>query len=174
MPPVLSYAGTTPDHLAFFARKWYYQVVGELFMDKLKLINYIAENNNIALVYIFGSRVITGLDLLKGVRRKNNDPLADIDIGVVFKSGLPSPRKRPELYTSIYNQMEDLFIPFPVDLVFLQETHSVFQANAICGRCIYYFSLDFKETYEENVLRRAADFRPFLERYLDEMLEEVR
>ncbi len=143
-------------------------------MEKLKLINNIAEKNDIALIYIFGSRVKTGINILRGVRRKNDDPLADIDIGVVFRSGLPSPRKRPEVYSSIYNQLEDLFVPFPVDLVFLQETHSVFQANAICGRCVYYHSRDFKETYEENVLRRAADFRPFLERYLDEMLEEVR
>ena len=143
-------------------------------MEKLKLINKIAAKNDIALVYIFGSRFKTGLDTLRGVPIKNDDPLADIDIGVVFRTGLPSPRKRPEMYSSIFNQLEDLFVPFPLDLVFLQETHSVFQANAICGHCIYYFSLDFKETYEENVLRRAADFRPFLERYLDEMLEEVR
>lgn len=143
-------------------------------MEKLKQIKKIAEKNDIALVYIFGSRVKTGLDILRGARGKNDDPLTDIDIGVVFKTGLPSPRKRPDLYSSIYNQLEDLFVPFPADLVFLQETHSVFQANAICGRCIYYSSPDFKETYEENVLRRAADFRPFLERYLDEMLEEVR
>ncbi len=143
-------------------------------MEKLKLINGIAVKSGIALVYIFGSRVKTGLDILKGARKKNNDPLADIDIGVVFSSGLPSPGRRPEHYSFIYNQLEDLFAPFPVDLVFLQETHSVFQANAICGHCVYSLNQDIKENYEENVLRRAADFRPFLERYLDEMLEEVR
>ncbi|MFZ5651663.1 MAG: nucleotidyltransferase domain-containing protein [Bacillota bacterium] len=141
-------------------------------MEKLKLINDIAVKNDIALVYIFGSRVKTGLDILKGVPKKNDDPLADIGIGVVFSSGLPSPGRRPERYSSIYNQLEELFAPFPVDLVFLQETHSVFQANAVCGHCIYSLSLDIKENYEENVLRRAADFRPFLERYLDEMLED--
>lgn len=31
----------------------------------------------------------------------------------------------------------------------------------------------FRGTYEEDILRRAADFRPFLERYLDEYLEEA-
>lgn len=142
-------------------------------MEKLELINDLAVKNDIALVYIFGSRVKTGLDILNGAPEKNDDPLADIDIGVVFSSGLPSPGRMPEQYSSIYNQLEDLFAPFPVDLVFLQETHSVFQANAVCGRCVYSLSPDIKETYEENVLRRAADFRPFLERYLDEMLEEV-
>ncbi|MFZ5648493.1 MAG: nucleotidyltransferase domain-containing protein [Bacillota bacterium] len=143
-------------------------------IEKQKLINDIALKNDVALIYIFGSRVKTGLDILKGARRKNDDPLADIDIGVVFRTGLPAFRRRPELYSSIYNQLEDLFTPFPVDLVFLQETHSVFQANAINGRCLYFLSPEFRETYEENVLRRAADFRPFLEMYLDEVLEEVR
>jgi hypothetical protein len=31
----------------------------------------------------------------------------------------------------------------------------------------------FKDDYEEMVLRRAADFRPFLELYLKEVLEEA-
>jgi hypothetical protein len=31
----------------------------------------------------------------------------------------------------------------------------------------------FKEDYEEMILRRAADFRPFLELYLKEALEEA-
>jgi hypothetical protein len=60
-----------------------------------------------------------------------------------------------------------------LDLVFLQETHSVFQANVISGHCIYAASSSIQEEYEENVLRLAADFRPFLEHYLDEVLEEV-
>ncbi|MCL6611014.1 MAG: nucleotidyltransferase domain-containing protein [Peptococcaceae bacterium] len=137
------------------------------------MLNRIASDYGIALVYIFGSQVQTGLDLLAGAQREICDPLADIDIGVVFKAGLPGPADRIDLYSSIYNRMEDLFAPFPVDLVFLEETHSVFQANAVCGECVYCCSPGFKEIYEENVLRRAADFRPFLTRYLDEVLEEV-
>ncbi|QSQ08470.1 hypothetical protein H0A61_00792 [Koleobacter methoxysyntrophicus] len=142
-------------------------------MNKRQILNSIASKNNIALIYIFGSQVEAGLDLLNQKPPEPVDPLTDIDIGVVFKTKLPGPKERYELYSSIYNHLEDLFKPYPLDLVFLQETHSVFQANAICGRCIYFCSLEFKEVYEENILRRAADFRPFLERYLDEILEEV-
>lgn len=142
-------------------------------MEGTRLLEKIARENNIALAYIFGSQAKTGLDLLKGARREIHDPLTDIDLGVVFTGSLPGPAKRAYLYSSLFNKLAGLFVPFPLDLVFLQETHSVFQANAICGRCVYYRSLDFKEQYEENILRRAADFRPFLERYLDEMLEEV-
>ncbi len=142
-------------------------------MKRKETIKDIALQSNIALIYLFGSQVEAGLDLLNEIPRDFTDPLTDIDVGVVFKTRLPVPAERYNLYSSIYNQLADLFAPYPLDLVFLQETHSVFQANAICGQCIYYCSLEFKETYEERVLARAADFRPFLERYLDEVLEEV-
>ena len=140
-------------------------------MDKLKKLKEICQKYDIALVYLFGSQVKTGAELLNGVKKEVTDPLADIDVGIVFKCGLPSKKVRWEVYSYIFNEMEDLFLPYPLDLVFLQETHSVFQANAICGRCIYYESLEFKESYEEYILARAADFRPFLEAYLNEVLE---
>jgi predicted nucleotidyltransferase len=137
------------------------------------VIQDIATRHGIALIYIFGSQVRAGLDILGRMRPERTDPLADLDIGVVFDRGLPPTRERIDLYSSIHNALQDVFSPFPVDLVFLQETHSVFQANAICGHCIYFSSPEFKENYEESILRRAADFRPFLERYLDEVLEEA-
>lgn len=142
-------------------------------MDSQRAIEGIAQKCQIALVYIFGSQVEAALDLLQGKGRQLNDPLTDIDTGVVFESELPGPLERYELYSFIQNSLEDLLSPFPVDLVFLQETHSVFQSRAICGECVYCRSLDFRECYEENVIRRAADFRPFLERYLDDALEGV-
>jgi len=139
-------------------------------MNKFEKLKEICKKHDIALVYLFGSQVKTGIDLLSSVEKDVTDPLTDIDVGVVFKHGLPSNR-RWEVYSDIFNEMEELFLPYPLDLVFLQETHSVFQANAICGRCIYYESLAFKENYEEYILARAADFRPFLEAYLNEALE---
>lgn len=142
-------------------------------MNKQVILNKLCKKNNIALLYIFGSQVQAGINLLKGKKHELKDPLTDIDIGIVFHSELPGPKERYKIYSRIYNELEELFIPYPLDLVFLQENHSVFQANAICGKCIYYSSLEFKEAYEEAILRRAADFKPFLERYYDEFLEEV-
>jgi hypothetical protein len=141
---------------------------------KILLLNKICKKHNIELLYIFGSQIENGLKLLDNKVIKNNDPLTDIDIGVVFKSNLPDPSERYKLYSSIYNQMEDIFSPFPLDLIFLQENHSVFQANAICGKCLYYANIEFKEKYEENILTRAADFKPFLELYYQEFFEEVK
>ena len=142
-------------------------------MDKRQELQKICKENNIVLAYLFGSQVETGLNLLNGKKQELTDPLADIDVGVIFRTPLPGPKDRFLLYSKIYNQLEDLFIPYPLDLVFLQETHSVFQANAVCGQCIYYEDLQYKEAYEENILRFAADFRPFLDKYYDEILEEV-
>lgn len=140
---------------------------------KSKNLHAIASKYNIGLIYIFGSQVQTAKDLLDGIKKNPADRLTDIDIGLVFLKELPGPKERIKLYSSIYNELEDLIAPFPLDLVFLQETHSVFQARAICGECIYCVSKEYKEEYEDGILRRAADFRPFLELYLDELLEEV-
>ncbi len=63
--------------------------------------------------------------------------------------------------------------PLSLDLVLLQETHSIFQLEAIKGICVYRESEQAKEDYEMSVLRRAADFGPVLAKFLEETLEEV-
>lgn len=131
----------------------------------------VAEKFGLSLIYLFGSQVETGLKLLRGESPEIVDPLADIDVGVVFKDGLPSPSERPQAYAEIYNELVDLFAPHPLDLCFLEENHSVFQSSVFWGACIYAISDDVRLGYEEMVARRAADFRPVLERYLDEILE---
>jgi uncharacterized protein len=142
-------------------------------MNKSESFKKICKRYKVALAYLFGSRVEDGYALLTGESVSNNDPLADIDVGIVFHDVLPEGLAIANLYSSLYNELEEIYKPYSLDLVFLQETHSVFQGNVISGRCIYTDSSKFQEEYEENILRRAADFRPFLERYLDEMLEEV-
>ncbi len=141
--------------------------------DRFKGIVDFAEKHGIALIYLFGSRVEVAGEILNGVSHLFDDPLADIDVGIVFKEGLPPENKRVFLYSDIFNDLEEFFSPYLLDLVFLEETHSVFQSEAICGSCIYYCSEDFREDYEEDILRRAADFRPFLDKYYEELLEEV-
>ncbi len=142
-------------------------------MNKHAHFKELCDKYNVALAYLFGSRVEDGYALLTGNRVSNNDPLADIDVGIVFRDILPEGMEKVNIYSSLYNDLEEIYKPYPLDLVFLQETHSVFQANVIIGRCIYAISREAQEDYEENILRRAADFKPFLERYLDEMIEEV-
>lgn len=140
-------------------------------MGGKRVLSSICRDNDIVLAYLFGSRSETGLKIIEGQSVPLDDPLADLDLGIVFRDALPPPAERPGLYAKLYNLLSDLFLPFPLDLVFLQEQHSVFQSNAISGICIYAVDGSLKGDYEENTMRKAADFKPFLERYLDESLE---
>src|SRR4030066_1924381 len=97
----------------------------------------IAKKYNIILIYVFGSQVGTAINILKGITKIPEDRMADIDVGLVLQKKLPGPKEIFQFYSFIYNELQELFNPFPLDLVFLQETHSVFQAQAICGECIY-------------------------------------
>ena len=137
-----------------------------------KLAN-ICLRYDIALMYLFGSQQEEGLALLAGEKRAPRDALADLDVGVVFKKELPPAYARAKLYARLHNELEEVFRPFPLDLVFLQENHSVFQLEAVArGKCVYAESDDFKDEYEISVLRRAADFRWVLEKFYEEKLSE--
>lgn len=142
-------------------------------MELKKKFVRICEKNSVDLAYLFGSQADVGLDILNGKSVSIQDPLADLDLGIVLSNSMPSPEELLRLYTHLYNQLVDLFLPLHLDLVFLQEQHSVFRSNAVTGICIYSVAENLKNEYEEDVMRKAADFRPFLDRYLDEHLEEV-
>jgi len=133
----------------------------------------IAQEYGLSLIYVFGSQAETALAILDGQSPPVTDPLSDIDIGVVFEKGLPPVDKRPDIYAGLYNNLQDIFRPHKVDLAFLQENHSVFQASVFAGKNIYCKDAETRFRYEEDVARRAADFRPILEKYLDEILEET-
>lgn len=138
----------------------------------MKKLKQICQMYNIALVYLFGSQKENSLKLLNGEKTDINDPLADIDVGIVFSHNIESIPERYKIYANIYNDLEDLFLPYHLDLVFLQECHSAFQIEAILGICVYSISEEFKDEYEMMVLRRSADFRYVIDKYTEEALEK--
>lgn len=141
---------------------------------KLQAFQRVCREHGLALVYLFGSQAASALRMLHGEEVELRDPLADIDIGVVTVGPLPSDaRGRLQMYTSLYSVLADFFAPYAVDLVLLEEHHSVFQAEALAGFCVFEADPAFRDRYEMSVLRRAADFKPFLDRYHQEVLEEV-
>jgi hypothetical protein len=133
----------------------------------------LCREHGIALAYLFGSQRDLGLRLLRGEPISLSDPLADIDVSVVMGEPLPGPDVRYRLYSRIHNALTDLFPGAPLDLVFLQENHAVFQAEAVLGRCAYAVSEARRNDYEHRILARAADFRPVLDLFYRERLEEV-
>jgi len=142
-------------------------------MDKLKVVYSLCERYSISLAYLFGSCAEKAFHYLQGYDMNINDPLTDIDIGVVFEGALPGPEERLRLYAAVDNAFIDVFSPYRVDLSFLEENHAVFQVEAIKGYNIYAVSKQHKEDYEEMVLRRAADFKPVLDLFHKEALENV-
>uniref|UniRef100_A0A7C3RKL6 Nucleotidyltransferase domain-containing protein n=1 Tax=Dictyoglomus thermophilum TaxID=14 RepID=A0A7C3RKL6_DICTH len=143
-------------------------------MDKLQELIKICKKYNIALCYLFGSQKDNALKILKNEEVKIKDPLADIDVGIVFDKNIDDIPERYKLYANIYNEMEDIFKPYKLDLVFLQECHSVFQFEAIKGICVYSISDDFKENYEMMILRRSADFKYVLDKFYEEAFEKYK
>ncbi len=141
-------------------------------MSKLNEFINICKKYNIALCYLFGSQKDNALRILNGEKVKIEDPLTDIDVGIVFNKDIEEIKERYKLYANIYNEIEELFNPYKLDLVFLQECHSVFQLEAIKGICIYSISEEFKENYEMMILRRSADFRYVLNKFYEEALEK--
>ncbi|MEW5793300.1 MAG: nucleotidyltransferase domain-containing protein [Bacillota bacterium] len=129
--------------------------------------------HGIALVYLFGSQAREGARLLAGETVSVHDPLTDLDVGVVTIEPLPDGLVRTKYYAALYNDFVDMFKPLRLDLVLLEENHSVFQLEAVKGICVYAVSEERRDTYEMMILRRAADFRPFLEAYLRDVLEEA-
>jgi predicted nucleotidyltransferase len=146
-------------------------------MTKAEVVKSICEKYNIALCYLFGSNAEKVCSSLNKAASEpitvNNDPLTDLDIGIVMQERLPGADKRYQLYAEIYNELTDIFNPLIVDLSFLEENHSVFQVEALKGYCLYAVNEKFKDVYEEMILRRAADFKPVLDLFLAEALEEA-
>ncbi len=138
-------------------------------------LHHVCNKNGMSLLYLFGSQARSALDYLQsdGTAGAVGDSVADLDIGVVTSSPLPLAGERHRLYASLTNDLQDYFPAFRVEVVLLEEHHSVFQYEALKGFCIYCSSIEVKDQYEISILRRAADFAPFLDRFLTEALEEV-
>ena len=141
-------------------------------MDIKEKIFKIFQKYNIALAYLFGSQKDNAFRFLNGEKVEINDPLADIDLGIVFTYPIEKISERYKLYGEIYNEIEEIFRPFRLDLVFLQECHSVFQMEAIKGICIYSSSDEFRDNYEMMILRKYADFKYELDKFFEEALEK--
>ncbi len=142
-------------------------------MERLTDLERVCREHRVALAYFFGSQARLGFGALQGGRQELDDPLADVDLGVVTIDPLPAAEGRYQLYSELYGAFADLLPSLPLDLVLLEENHSVFQAQAVAGLCVYAVSEDFRESYEQRILARAADFRPVLDAFYRERLEEV-
>jgi hypothetical protein len=144
-------------------------------MDKrLQQFRTICKTHHVGLAYAFGSEADELAAILGGTPPRHLGPMADLDLGVVFLPPLASlGEPARSLYCRLSSSLGDLFSPVPLDLVLLEETHSLLRVQAISGMCVYSADDSFRMDFEMDALRRAADFRYHFEQYHRERREAL-
>ena len=124
----------------------------------------------IKIAYLFGSQKEAGADFLAG-KFADVEGSSDLDIGLVFEN---LPKKPFSIYGELYADLCLFFEPFVIDLVFLQETKSLLQYEAITGKLIYCEDELFLDNYEEMVMKKASDLKFKKVQFEKDLLEAVR
>lgn len=126
--------------------------------SKLKIIT---ERSGVRDFYIFGSSALE-------IRHDTSD----LDIGVIFKNGLPPTGERMKIYGEIFSLLSEAFPEEKVDLVFLEETALHFQFKALTeGKLIYSADINQAFNYLEKVINFYRDYKYFIDEFYQGMLE---
>jgi len=146
----------------------------DIVMKRRVKLNKICNDYRILAVYIFGSVAEKVAVMLEDKKPEGiNDPLADIDVGVVFLKRPSSSEERIKLYGRLYSELSEVFLPCKLDLIFLQETGVILQFEAINGILVYSFDDDKRLEYEEQVIKFYQDWKPDYDEYTKEVLEAI-
>jgi predicted nucleotidyltransferase len=110
---------------------------------------------HVSLVYLFGS-------LAEG----KNQPLSDVDIGVVFFSKFIHRENFNKVYNELYDIFTNVYPEESIDIVFLQKAGLELCFDAITnGQILYEFSKDERFQFEEKINIFFADFNPLLREF---------
>jgi predicted nucleotidyltransferase len=132
-------------------------------------IKAIARSYGITLVYLFGSEAKRGKIYFEGERITPHS-FSDLDVAVAFEKALPEPMRT---YGRLYREISEIFVPFNVDLLFMQEVNTLFQHEIIRGIRIYARDEFDADEFEEGILKRSEDLL-FKKRMMEkEMMEAV-
>ncbi len=116
-------------------------------------IQSLAGEFGMILIYLFGSRSDEGEKYLQGVESTQASP-SDLDIAVFFDN---PPADRMEVYGRLYRSFSQIFDPFNIDLVFMDEVDTLFRFEIIKGVRIYAKDEDFADIFEESIMKKAGD-----------------
>jgi predicted nucleotidyltransferase len=133
-------------------------------------LDRIFEKHGVKIAYLFGSQQEAGLSFLQG-KSIDIEKGSDLDVGVVFER---LPQKAFDVYGDLFADLSLELDPFAVDLVFLQETNSLFQYEAICGKRVYCKDEFFCDDYEELVMKKASDLAFKRKEFERDFLEAIR
>jgi predicted nucleotidyltransferase len=121
----------------------------------VKRLNEICREFGLLSIYLFGSRVDDGLDILRGDSVSSGG--SDLDVGVFSATRRSDTRRLGELQIAL----EEIFNPLRVDLVPLDRVDPLFQVRAVDGHRVAASDSTAADERELEVLRRAADLLPF-------------
>tara|TARA_B100000315_G_scaffold250518_1_gene283485 strand:- start:6932 stop:7441 length:510 start_codon:yes stop_codon:yes gene_type:complete len=140
---------------------------------KREKFNKICSDFGILTAYLFGSIAEQGKELLDAKNPAQIDPLADIDMGIVFLKKPSNPKEKIKIYGKLFSKLSEIFSPFPLDLILLQETGVIIQFEAINGVSVYSHDEDRRLDYEEKVIKLYQDWKPDYDQYTREVLEGI-
>jgi uncharacterized protein len=115
-------------------------------------IEQLCQENQIRLLYVFGSRAMEVLALLNGKQKTFSNTPSDVDLAVLTDAKLTSAEK-----VRLTLALEKIFNVERVDLVALAEADPFLAANIIRGERLYTLDPHEADEYELYVLRRAGD-----------------
>ncbi|MBI3945460.1 MAG: nucleotidyltransferase domain-containing protein [Armatimonadetes bacterium] len=122
----------------------------------------VCARHGVALCYLFGSQV-------EGYA----DARSDWDIGVIFEPGR-LPEYTIDVWLALLEDLETIFPRGRVDLIFLQRAPARIQNAAIHGLLLYARTDRARADFEEDVMRRWMDLRPFIEASERDEAEAIR
>jgi len=128
----------------------------------------LARKFDCVLIYLFGSQAERGKRYLEG-EEISPDAYSDLDVAVALRN---LPTGTIKIYGEIYKEISEIFGPFNIDLIFIQEMSPLFQYEVIKGVRIYEVDERIAEEFEEGVMKRAEDLI-FKKRILDREIMEA-
>lgn len=132
-------------------------------------IRAIAEKYCIILIYLFGSEAKRGKIYFEGGKVMPH-PFSDLDVAVAFEK---APQEPMETYGCLYREISEVFFPFNVDLLFMQEVDTLFQYEIIKGIRIYVSDEFVADEFEEGIMKMSEGLL-FKKRVLDlDIMETV-
>jgi predicted nucleotidyltransferase len=136
-----------------------------MYDDRIKAT---AKQYGITLLYLFGSEAEKGRNYLEG-GEVTPHPFSDLDVAVAFEK---PPSEPMETYGHLYRELSEIFLPFNLDLVFIQEVNALFQHEIIRGVRIYARDEVEADEFEEGIMKRCEDLL-FKKRILDRDIMEA-
>lgn len=126
--------------------------------EREKLLEQIAGEYRLQMLYAFGSRAKEAFEFLKGTLDRLAPADSDLDIAVKPRQSLTVEEK-----VEIALALEDLFGVLRVDLIVLPEVPTFVAYKGVTGELLYAEDDTLEAEYQLYIMRKAAELLPYEE-----------